>query len=509
MNLKHQSNFNLSTKLNHFLQNLTKSLNASQASLTLSLFSGQEKHSDTEIRISFKNHNSVVNQAAETSFERQIYLSFPLSFISGNFAKAKLCLPNHVFCDAKSRKLLETLAHDIEKIIVRHRVNKSAEKFLNKSLQFIGNSKSVNLLERELHFLSQSSSNLLLCGEKGSGKVIAALVVHTIEDNQNAPFISINLSDWKAGKLIDFIERYMLQAFGGTLYVRCGEIVSQSLMRSIVEIVNQNSKCRVILGLTASKYNINLTKDCSPSLFQEFATVNLPSLNQRKNDISQLINHFLLDERLSEQITLRDDCITLLENFVWKGGVKQLYKLLHNVILENTETEITPDSLIYCCPELRDFANNKTPIQLRNIEQYISSPERYEANHRESHHPAVMRALKYIGDNYQNQLDLKSIASQACVSASHLSFLIKSQFGMSPMQLINRYKIERAKQLLRCSPLKQITEISSELGFWDLSHFEKVFKRWAGVTPKQFRKNDSSIQEGFFEASRISQNKGY
>ena len=57
----------------------------------------------------------------------------------------------------------------------------------------------------------------------------------------------------------------------------------------------------------------------------------------------------------------------------------------------------------------------------------------------------------------------------------------------SPMDYVNFYRIEQAAWLLGQSELS-VTEVAARCGFWDSSYFTKVFKKYKGYTPKEFRK---------------------
>ena len=84
---------------------------------------------------------------------------------------------------------------------------------------------------------------------------------------------------------------------------------------------------------------------------------------------------------------------------------------------------------------------------------------------------------------------MSRLAQQACLSRSHLSYLFKQAIGVSfkPFQTVLR--VEKARQLLVEKPHFSITRISGEVGFGDLRHFERTFKRWAGSTPRAYRQS--------------------
>jgi AraC-like DNA-binding protein/mannose-6-phosphate isomerase-like protein (cupin superfamily) len=72
------------------------------------------------------------------------------------------------------------------------------------------------------------------------------------------------------------------------------------------------------------------------------------------------------------------------------------------------------------------------------------------------------------------------------ISYSHLARLCRRQAGLSPTEVINRARIDRAKHLLATSPIP-VTAIGQRCGFNTMSHFYKVFRREAGTSPGAFR----------------------
>lgn len=103
-------------------------------------------------------------------------------------------------------------------------------------------------------------------------------------------------------------------------------------------------------------------------------------------------------------------------------------------------------------------------------------------------HVSVSRALKHIGKNFQDEITLGELAGAAGVSPSHLCYLFKSSLGITFKTLLGMVRVEKAKQLLVENTQYRITDISLDVGFGDLSHFEKTFKRMLKVSPREYRR---------------------
>jgi YesN/AraC family two-component response regulator len=98
----------------------------------------------------------------------------------------------------------------------------------------------------------------------------------------------------------------------------------------------------------------------------------------------------------------------------------------------------------------------------------------------------VKRALAYIHQNYALSLSRQQIASAVGVSERYLSEIFKQEMGISPWDVLNRFRIQRACELLKASDAS-ITEIAIQVGFGDSSYFGRVFSKQTGLSPKAYR----------------------
>ncbi|OGR46633.1 MAG: hypothetical protein A2X40_00400 [Elusimicrobia bacterium GWC2_65_9] len=83
-------------------------------------------------------------------------------------------------------------------------------------------------------------------------------------------------------------------------------------------------------------------------------------------------------------------------------------------------------------------------------------------------------------------LDLRRVASRAGLSKFHFVRAFRDKTGITPIQYLNRLRVDVAKQKLR-SGAQAVTGIAFDVGFADISAFNKAFKRHAGMSPTQYR----------------------
>lgn len=96
-------------------------------------------------------------------------------------------------------------------------------------------------------------------------------------------------------------------------------------------------------------------------------------------------------------------------------------------------------------------------------------------------------AVKFIDTCYNTDISLEKVAAKACMSPSYFSHIFKMIKGQTFIEYLNNVRIREAMALLKTTDMN-ITEISFESGFGNLGHFNRMFKRIAGTTPKEYRK---------------------
>ena len=94
--------------------------------------------------------------------------------------------------------------------------------------------------------------------------------------------------------------------------------------------------------------------------------------------------------------------------------------------------------------------------------------------------------IKYIEEHYGEELSLGQIADKLNYSPAYLSHLFKQESGQNFVDYLNSYRIEKAKHLLSETEM-QISEIAARTGFITRNTFNRVFKKYVGVTPSEYK----------------------
>jgi two-component system response regulator YesN len=104
----------------------------------------------------------------------------------------------------------------------------------------------------------------------------------------------------------------------------------------------------------------------------------------------------------------------------------------------------------------------------------------------------VDNAISFIATNYGKPVGLQEAATFLGLSESHLSRLFKEVTGLNFLQYLNAWRINKSVELMR-DPKRNIGEIATSCGFPTPGYFAKIFKRFSGVTPTQYRDEHPSI----------------
>lgn len=103
----------------------------------------------------------------------------------------------------------------------------------------------------------------------------------------------------------------------------------------------------------------------------------------------------------------------------------------------------------------------------------------------------MMSAQSYIQHHLGNDFGIEDIAEYLGISCSYFCLLFKNHFGETFVEYLTKQRIEMAKFLLSGTE-KSVTRIGSIVGYQERRYFTKVFQKYTGMTPSEYRQRDSS-----------------
>lgn len=124
-------------------------------------------------------------------------------------------------------------------------------------------------------------------------------------------------------------------------------------------------------------------------------------------------------------------------------------------------------------------------LELKRISERQETLRRKSETHQETQ---FHRFLSLVNQYGLRERKIEFYADKMCVTPNHLGATIKRVSGLTIMQWLNRYAIQKAKVLLRYSDLP-IWEIAERMNFANPSFFSKFFKSEVGMTPGVYRKS--------------------
>ncbi len=104
------------------------------------------------------------------------------------------------------------------------------------------------------------------------------------------------------------------------------------------------------------------------------------------------------------------------------------------------------------------------------------------------YYPRLKRLYEYVEQSYSEPISLKKAASVTALEKSYFSSYFHDKVGITFTEWLRQVRIEKAMELMKARDFL-ITEVAYEVGFSDLSAFERAFKKHTRMTPMEFKKS--------------------
>jgi two-component system, response regulator YesN len=154
----------------------------------------------------------------------------------------------------------------------------------------------------------------------------------------------------------------------------------------------------------------------------------------------------------------------------------EIYPWLHKLVNISTFADI--DFTKYS-----SFSDSKT-IFLEIIKELIMKLKKFEFGSEVN--SMIRNICRIVLDRIDTEVSVRIIAEQLFLNQSYLSTLYREKTGNSLVEYITMVKMERAKILFQNSSIKNY-EVADKLGYKDVEYFGKIFKKYTGTTPSEFK----------------------
>lgn len=165
-------------------------------------------------------------------------------------------------------------------------------------------------------------------------------------------------------------------------------------------------------------------------------------------------------------------------------AVKDFEKRYQDILSIGIAAFETPHGINEAYKEAIAAAKNKLFVSLNSVNTIEDGTHNYSRN--------VLDIIKYIAENYNKNLTVKSAAEALYVSESYLMHLFKKEVGKTFNEYLTEYRMAVAKKLLREGRYR-VCEIAEMVGYSDVKYFGQVFKKVVGLIPRDYIKNGERL----------------
>ena len=272
-------------------------------------------------------------------------------------------------------RLLNTVrnALDRKELVVE---NKILKKKVSKKYEMIGNSEAISQIKDIIDKVAPTDARVLITGPNGTGKELVAHWLHQKSERAKGSMIEVNCaaipSELIESELFGHVKGAFTSAVkdragkfeaanGGTIFLdEIGDMslsaqakVLRALQESKIQRVGSDRDIKVNVRVVAAT-NKNLKKEIEEGRFREdlyhrlaVILIKVPTLNDRRDDIPLLINHFstkISNEQGTVKKRFSDKAIELLQDYDWTGNIRELRNVIERLIIlggaEVSETDV-------------------------------------------------------------------------------------------------------------------------------------------------------------------------
>ena len=277
-------------------------------------------------------------------------------------------------------RILVTIRNARDKSVLieeKKTLRKTVKKFKGSSI--IGETEVINDIKDMIMKVAPSDARVLVTGANGTGKELVARSLHDLSNRKGQSFIEVNcaaipselieseLFGHEKGSFTSAVKQKKGKfelASGGTLFLdEVGDMspsaqakVLRALQENVIQRVGGEKDIKVNVRVIAAT-NKDLKKEIDEGNFREdlyhrlaVIPIHVPSLNQRREDIPLLTNHFLsmiCAEHGIPKKSIHDEALTALKKLDWSGNIRELRNVIERLIILGGDVISSEDVLIF------------------------------------------------------------------------------------------------------------------------------------------------------------------
>jgi two-component system, NtrC family, nitrogen regulation response regulator NtrX len=273
-------------------------------------------------------------------------------------------------------RILVTLRNALQHLDL-HEENARLRETIESRFEIVGRSFAIRAVIDKIEKVAKSPARVLITGENGTGKELVARAIHRQSPRVDGPFVEVNCAAIPSelieselfghmkgsftGAVADRAGKFE-QAHGGTLFLdEIGDMsasaqakVLRVLQDGVVTRIGGSKPVKVDVRVLAAT-NKNLEEEIAEGRFREdlfyrlnVVPINVPPLRERREDIPQLVLHFLDTLSRREGVaprTIAQEAVDRLQQLDWPGNVRELRNTIERLLILSAGTRITADDV--------------------------------------------------------------------------------------------------------------------------------------------------------------------
>ncbi len=258
----------------------------------------------------------------------------------------------------------------------------------------VGRSTAVQQVYRQIRQAAATDIPVLLCGETGTGKELAAQAIHELSPRSHSPCIPVHIGslppDLVASELFGHERGAFTSAMnqrkgsfesadGGTVFLDEIATIDQKMQVSLLRLLETSEFCRIgsqdsiqVDVRVIAATNADLTDEIRKGTFREdlyyrldVLRIEMPPLRERHGDINLLADHFInaaADDFKKDIRGVSPDFMSCLEAYPWPGNIRELKNIIQRTVVSATGDLLKTEHLP---PRIRMFKGEEATLTVK------------------------------------------------------------------------------------------------------------------------------------------------